>query len=546
MAALDVDEHFPFDSYRDKQREVLEVAAEKLYVEDQDYVVIDAPTGVGKSPINVALGRMADSAFYLAAQKKLRQQLADDDVLARHIRDLKARRDYQCGVTGDDCKSCSINRSSEQSCSNFDDCTYWQRKMAAKAGQIAVLTFAFLIADRNIPADRGGFNDRELLIVDECQSLEGQAASMFAGFEVGPWNLPSEVYAGLLGHLDIYDVERHPAVYDELSDLLDRCGEFVAEHDDTEDKADEVEQAESMIRRLRWFFKEVDDLGRPWVVDGEFTQYRGNNRPKITMKPVMVDRFLEHHVWDRADKIVLSSATIPFRHDVDRWLKRIGITGEGTMIPVDMPFPAENRPVHTHTEIASMSSGGCDAHWPAIMQKLNELSGIHWGENGLVHTASYNRAERVYDDASDYPNLRGNVMFHTGKEPADVFLRQWQDADKDIVVTPSMTEGVDLAGDQCRWQVLLKAPMPSPGDPRVAYLLDERKDWNWYNNKAATEIVQSVGRAVRSPDDHADYYVLDEKIEDLRSNRGVEFPQWFTDAIVTEPPGPEQHDALQW
>jgi Rad3-related DNA helicase len=37
-----------------------------------------------------------------------------------------------------------------------------------------------------------------------------------------------------------------------------------------------------------------------------------------------------------------------------------------------------------------------------------------------------------------------------------------------VLLTPSMTEGLDLVDDLARWQVICKLPYPYLGDPQVA------------------------------------------------------------------------------
>jgi Rad3-related DNA helicase len=93
-----IDETFPFDSYRPYQREILAEAAAALFGPDaeHDTLVIYAPTGIGKSPISVALANLAENAFYTTPQRKLRHQLATDDVLREHYQVLRAREDYDC------------------------------------------------------------------------------------------------------------------------------------------------------------------------------------------------------------------------------------------------------------------------------------------------------------------------------------------------------------------------------------------------------------------------------------------------------------------
>ena len=72
--------------------------ADTLFGADSAYdtIVIYAPTGIGKSPINVTLAWLAENAFYTTPQKKLRHQLETDDTLRNHYHVLRGREDYDC------------------------------------------------------------------------------------------------------------------------------------------------------------------------------------------------------------------------------------------------------------------------------------------------------------------------------------------------------------------------------------------------------------------------------------------------------------------
>jgi Rad3-related DNA helicase len=554
------DELFPFPEYREKQRQTMIAVIQALHDPQYDNVVVDAPTGVGKSAINVAAARSFDSAFYITPQKKLREQLQNDDVLSAYYRSLRARRDYTCGVTGTDCDSCKINRSANQSCSEYveegraeeNQCTYWREKLRSIDAETAVLTFAYLVTDGNIPPTDGdgnpiSFANRDLLVVDECHGLENQVASLFAGFKVSPWTVPPDVYRNIARHLDM-DTSRHTEVMDIMETLRDRCRAYKHEHENQDDYAEQVEDCKKFIDNCEWFFKEVDEWDRDWVVDMDKTRHPDKDKKvkSFQLKPVKVDSFLKNFVWRRADTRLLTTATMPYRGNVSSWCKRIGLDPDRThVIKVGMPFPAQNRPVHVHTEIAKMSGGGDDKNWNKIMAELERLAGKHDGENGLIHTASYKRAQRIYKSVKtgDYPNLENNVMFHDADKDASEFIERWQDSAENIVLSPSMMEGVDLADDMCRWQVLLKVPYPNMGDSRVDFLMDRDTgygaDWQWYNETTAQSIIQSVGRAVRSKDDYADFYVLDESFENVRDS--VAFPDWFEAAITNDPEGAQKN-----
>ena len=553
-----IDDLFPFDSYRPKQRETMMAAMEKLFLDDYDNLIIDAPTGVGKSAINVALARSQESAYYVTPQKSLREQLLADSVLSKHYNGLKGRRDYTCGVTGNNCKECKINQDPELSCRDYNQCNYWSAKEKAMYSDIAILTFAYLIVDGNIPEyvhgndgnERLSFQDeRELVIVDECHSLEQQVASLFAGFKISPWILPAEVYEGLLTHVSMDDVDIHTDVRAELEELYDRCEAYIAEYGEAEEMQNEVQDCKKMHTKLEWLFTEVDEYDRAWVVNMEKTKFSGRWQKVMEMKPVHVDHFLKNFVWSRGKKRILSTATMPYRDKPEFWCTRIGLDPDRThVIHVGMPFPKENRPIHTKSMIAEMSNGGDKKHWPEIMAKLDELSNFHTNQKGLIHTASYNRAKKVYESAKTgkWGNLKGNVVLHEGDHDADDVIAKWQNSNQDLLVTPSMTEGVDLDGDKCRWQALIKVPFPYPGDSRVNYLLNEQPEigWPWYWETTANQIIQSAGRAVRSRDDYANYYVLDESFKKVQSK--VAFPEWFEEAIDVGPAQRAKNSPIGW
>lgn len=578
---MSIDEAFPFESFREHQKEILEEASELLFEKGYDTVAIDAPTGIGKSGINIALGRMANSAFYTTPQKKLRKQLQQDDDLAPFHSALRSRRDYTCRSAPNEfaqedktysCDSCPVNNSGDHSCMDYD-CSYWSAKEDAMNHQIATLTFAYLIIDGRLPTntevmqhmngqsklnsvemDTGSvqisFGDREILIVDEGHTLAEQVASLHAGNTLGPKTIKTDDTADYAAERagGIDDVYPYDVFNNELQKCLKNCGKsaeaadvsditpalkttksaiegkasLLSQHRLTERGGKMMSRLNSLEWKLETVIEDMDD-GRPWVMDGEKLT---SGRYRVELKPVWVDRFLSQNVWSRADKVILSTATLPFRDDPDEWFERLGRDPESAdVISKPMPFPVENRQVRLDYQIGNMSSGGVNDNWDEIVNTIEELSEKHDGEKGLIHTVSYDRAERLHDEFPDRTTL------HEQDSTADAssIINYWQHSDSQILLTPSMTEGVDLEGDMCRWQVILKVPFRAIGDPRVDYLLNEEGDWNWYNDVAAREMIQAVGRIVRSPEDYGTTYVFDEAFDRVMSGRT---PDWFEEAII--------------
>ncbi|WP_080510510.1 helicase C-terminal domain-containing protein [Halorubrum coriense] len=533
---------FPYPSYRDYQRKSLIEAAEALYEQGYQNVVLNLPTGIGKSAINVTVAELADSAFITTPQKALRRQLEEDNDLREYYSTLRARDDYTC-VTGSQlvadsvsCKECEINKSDDRSCIDQQNCEYWESKQDAIDDKTAVLTFSYLILDRFLPeyiprmvsgeevTERVSFSDRELLVVDECHKLESQVASLHAGITVSPYSLPEGVVDGTPSRVDIPDdgVLTFEDVEDELQNVYDRAQDFI------EDQAGAVavdnpdlQDCMSFCEKYEWCVEQTEG-GRDWVV--EKSETAAGESLKIV--PVDVDEFLQENVWSRSEKRLLSTATMPFSSSPEKWLDRLGLNPSLTkVIQYPMPFPSENRQIITKTEIGRMSSGGFEEHFDAIVEKIRLISRKHSGEKGLVHTVSYDRAEKLHE------HFEHNARCHsrTGDD-LNLQISHWQQSDDDIFFSPSAMDGVDLPGEKCRWQALVKVPYPNLADPRTRFLTSERGRDDIYMERTSQQIQQSVGRGVRKEGDKCRYYVLDESFSDVK--READFPSWFEEAIV--------------
>lgn len=546
---MNLNSAFPFPEYRDHQRELLEEAAGWLFeVEGVDNVIIDAPTGVGKSPVNVALGRLSDSAFYTTPQKGLRRQLENDDDLRPYHSVVRARDDYICNYPDApdvSCSDCEVANDPSTGCYR-KPCPYWNAKEEAMDDRVATLTFSYLIVDKFLPDTtpitkedgteydlQVSFRDRDLLIVDEAHCLETQVASLHAGYALSESTLGSTQRGYRKRFYQEYrqsaESAESPLTTDdilvELRTFTENLEKEVARmRASSSAVTEEVKRLNGLVRKLQHCIRETED-GLPWVVSPESLP-ADEDEFTIEVQPVWVDRFLQEYVWSRADKRVLSTATMPYRDEPERWMTRLGLDPDRTeVISKPMPFPAENRPVHTRGMIDRFTSGRDrdDEIENRVVDALGWILETHPGEKGLIHTVSYQRAKRYYEHFQD------NAVRHRRNEGTEEAVERWQRSDAPMLFSPIMMEGVDLDDDMCRWQALTKVPFASLADDRASYLLYEEQDDRWYNENAARKIVQAVGRGVRGKEDYCDFYVLDESFVDVREE--AEFPEWFTAAI---------------
>lgn len=553
------DDLFAFDAYRQYQDEILYETLQAFYVDGYKNVIIEGPTGIGKSPLNVAVARVNchisnrigkieshfgvaidgvenGKSFYTTPQKSLRSQLADDDDLQDYVSQLKARADYICGATGSNCADCPVRSSTETSCMQEEACTYWSAKMDAIDSDISALTFAMLIVDNYLPpmgpeGNRVSFEKRDLVINDEGHNSEGQSASLFAGFTLSPWSLPEQVWQGAGEQVSQRD-DRLEDVLEAVQAIADRAEKFAMQYDGMEQYQQQVDNCENYARKIDYAI-ETHLSGDGWVVNIDEISKPGakGTTNSIEVKPVRVDEFLQEFVWSRGRRRLLTSATIPFRGEIDKWADRIGLPGDVKFISKSTPFPKSHRQIHLNTVVGEMSGRDEDLNWTEAMAKIREIASHHQGEKGVIHSVSYSRAERVADSlASD------NVLLDDDEHETDAMLTRWQNSNKDIFISPTVTEGVDLHTDKARWQVLLKAPFAYAGDSRVDYLLNEEHEWGWYYEETAIDIIQAVGRAVRGPEpkEAATFYVIDSKFNDVMDR--IEPPNYIRNALQDDAP----------
>ena len=97
-----------------------------------------------------------------------------------------------------------------------------------------------------------------------------------------------------------------------------------------------------------------------------------------------------------------------------------------------------------------------------------------------------------------------------------------------MVVGPSLTEGLDLKDDLCRFMILAKVPYPTLDEfnsKKMKIMPD------WYGWKTVTTIVQALGRGIRHKTDYCTTYLLDSCFSMIFQKERV--PRYITSRITS-------------
>jgi Rad3-related DNA helicase len=290
---------------------------------------------------------------------------------------------------------------------------------------------------------------------------------------------------------------------------------------------EKVKEFESIAKQIEMLDKHLGKINRfielfdedNWVFS--ITETEDQKTRRLEFKPIDVSPYAEQVLFKFGKKVLMLSATI-LNHKA--FCESLGIPLEqAAFITMPSPFPVENRPVIV-SPIGKMSAGEIDRSLPKLVEAVRQIMAAHPNEKGIIHTHSYKISSFLVK------NLRSKrFITHNSDDRDDALKKHIESKEPTILITPSMTEGVDLKGDLSRFQIICKVPYPYLGDKLIQKRM---RKWNWwYPLQTAKTIIQSLGRSIRSADDHAVSYILDSDWDRFYDRESYLFPENFRESI---------------
>lgn len=524
--------HFPFPEFNPGQYEVIFDTLTALRFGKQ-HVVIEAPTGIGKSAIATTIHKVlaelekGHRTTIITATKGLQDQYERED---GEIFSLKGRTNYSCvqGAGHYNTPQCKA-LVAENNCSKTVVCTYFKtRERWRNDADLRLTNTAFQI---QAPMSLIGEPETRsnLLIIDECHMIDEQLVNhstlrvdvadmasitkivgkdyvgvfvdfinTFMDFNIGDAFVPTEKDM-TLARILAANIET------KVSELETKAKSLKVGKDSLLSVADELAGYKD---RLLAFASGVGE----WILS-DFA-YAGN----VELKPVYAYQVANKALFDKCDQFIHMSATIC---GYKEYIHTLGIDAKtAEYISVQNPIPVDNRLVHS---LAFMKVSR-DYDRGRMANIVDKVIKRHGKENGIVHTVSFQLAK----DLQEYSAYGDRMLLSNNRDEILETLSKHNSGK--IVVSPSIEQGYDFKGDMSRWQVLAKIPFAFIGDPWVKLNMDRSSQW--YARKAILRTVQSCGRSVRGVDDFATTYIVDENFERLLRNNADLFPAWFLESVV--------------
>ena len=524
-------ENFPFENPREGQLEIIEDIEEAIS-KGYKYIILEAGTGTGKSAIATTLAKMYDSAYILTMTKQLQSQYQNEF----HFPLVKGRSNFTClndiNMTCDmgTCKTMQASSKFEcnygisknptlDSVEAFEDsfgnsvffrsknhCHYWQQKANSINSQITLMNYDYAILELNYVKH---FSPRTLLILDEAHNIENKLMRIL---EVNLYydrlekdisrNISPKTIHGGETEDWIMELEAIRDAYDDI-DLKDAS-------------VNKTERIKSTINKLSTLIDNLKREPRNWVIDPDSTH--------VSFKPLKVNNYAKDYLLQYGDIVIFLSATILSHKMFSKWL---GLKPEEVYhIKVDSPFEVEKRPIYLDLA-GKMSASRIKSTAPKTLPIINKILKKHEDDKGLIHTNSYKCQNYIMDHI---PSTR--LISHNSGNRERVLKYFEEDENPLVLVSPSMSEGIDLPYDKCRFQIIYKVPFPYLGDMQINRRM--KKDNRWYAYKTAMTLMQTYGRGMRAEDDSCETYILDSDIKMLLKTPLYKklIPEFFREAIV--------------
>ena len=521
-------------------------------------IVVSAPTGAGKSAVGAALAQYLETSFVVTSTRHLQDQYAKD---FEWLRPVKGQSNFECqgvakgeggGAAGRGARprieaSCYAGRHNDcglvvgiaEFCASARmvggpgadagaaaHCPYDLQRYSALRSPHSLWNYAMYLratrGEKEYEAHRPWL-ERNVAIFDEAHNAEESIIDSI-GLEVLRPEL-DECRLGISGYNlgDLDDVVR----------LLDDVwGEY--ERMLRAEKRIQAGRANPDLRRATHLQQKVDKYSD---ICDEICLNPSNfvvNRPEldgggafksVLIRPLSVRRYADSVL--RTPVQVFMSATI----HKETFCSSMGLPADEVAF-VDTPaspFPLANRRVE-FLDVAALSYRRPENEAPVIAE-IDRLLARHAGERGLILTSSKSRCWKILEGLS--PGNRGRVrLCHATNEDGrtqEQVIDEHSCTPGSVLLSSSLWQGADLAGDKSRFQIIAKTPYLNYSDEWVKRKV--RAEQGWADAHALTRLLQGMGRSVRSEDDHAITYVLDSNAHSLVRKCARVIPAAYHDAL---------------
>lgn len=553
--------------FRKGQRETI-TSIINAYLEDpESTVVIDAPTGTGKSLIamwcSYILKEMGKQGYLITSDLSLQDQYEHDFYKFKlGWPSIRGIDNYNCHVNGlkfslGECRMRNMSyEQAEKQLPCASTCEYIQTRKRAMDMPVTLLNYSFWLIQRNMVAKRAierdmtpPFGRRDFVFFDEAHQIDQIVQGHFTP------KIPDNLVDSLMElrkflksvQLDYPHVT--PVILQELVDdlfqiqdkavlfiKLKQLKKYLYDYRKTKNDVDKLAKKQfgknlEKPMTAKWrktygrydFIKDIyckiDDYIEIIKDAGVDSIVFDQQEKEVRFMCIKEAKMIQKYLHQQAGFKVFMSATIGSPQD---FVKIMGIE-QAKLIRLDEQFSYQKSPI-VFVNKYKLSFREREKNFKHVADMLDKIIDKHDGQRGIIHTGSYMFSTQILE----HSKYRNRLIKYTDSRQKKVSIQAFKSNPGSVLIGPSILEGLDLKDDISRFQVFFKVPYPSLGDPLIKAKLQAQP--NWYNWKTVISLLQGVGRSVRNENDWAVTYILDACFESLLMTPNA-FPKSFKDRI---------------
>jgi len=462
---------------------------------------LSAPTGFGKSLVYLAAAKLIGRTVVLTSTKALQDQLVRDVPDAVTV---KGRSEFPCLYHGGrHTAEAGVCRMRVRCPYKDNGCRYWLQIEYAKLADLVITNYAFWLTAR--AAD---LRDFDLLVLDEAHTATD-------------W-LDEALTVRL----------REPTIRTRLPDSEDPAEIASWARERAAVLPAPPNNDPSAIRRFlraKSLLESAAQAGKGWVAE---RIKNGGGPGGIDMAPIWSGTGEgKTRLFGDLPRVLLTSATL-----TRKTVELLGVAAdELDWQEHEHGTPVDNRRL-TWVPTVRVNHRTTRSEMMEWVRRIDQICGGRLDRKGVIHTVSYSRSQLVLE-RSAYSEL---MVGHTSGGLAAAVTQYLSGDPPQILVSPAATEGIDLPGDQCRYQVLGKIPYPYTASKVMQARMARDADYAGY--LAMSALVQACGRGVRSADDWCENLIIDDNIQWFARRNGRFAPKWFMDGYCERSTIPEPRE----
>lgn len=576
--------------FREYQLETIVGILDNILNDKNHTQIIEAPTGSGKSLINIISAGVLDKYYnkqsYILVSDLFLWKQYDDFInvhpnIKRDFGVIKGQTgNYTCLINKEDMRNADCRMAGISWATMFNHtaaanlgyecaskCQYIKERKKALQSNVVLMTYQLYhyminVVSKVNPKAQNSFKNRDIIFCDECHNIPTIIKNNFQP-EIRPNAIEYfNVLYNYTNTLDLFAIidgdettVKNQYTWEEINNKFNyvyktATDEYAALPDDkhaVEVYMDILNSFATMVMKIESDLAHKKQINRASFTKEDVINYKACSWYRNTMcfwndfflclKHTGIEYIVKEIQEDRKNKMkvavysnakedflsyyfllgtavnrVMLSATIG---GYDAFCENVGTTyienekrfGENEVIDfkiIPSTFNFDKSPILFLNRF-KMSYAYKDESFKKLKPAIYKICEKFKNERGMIQTGSYANAQEIYRDAP--LELKQRLLLYGNSKEKSEMITLHQMMQNSILIGPTLVEGIDLPGDQCRFIVIMKVPYPVITDKYVKKKLELFP--LWYNSTTSNIIIQGIGRGNRFKDDYCTTYILD-------------------------------------